>query len=153
MRFRSKIDRFFISVIFISLLLITIAYLIPLIFIGRPSIMDIIVVVSLYAFSAGFIIWTGFFQQYELCEDYLYIKGGPFRSRIFYGDLSRVRATRDIYSGYRILSSRDALEIYYRTGFWGSVKISPRDKELFLSELDKRCSHLYIQSSPQINSK
>ncbi|MFI8574318.1 PH domain-containing protein [Rossellomorea aquimaris] len=153
MKFRSKIDRFFISVIFISLLLISIVYLIPLILIGRPTILNIIVVVSLYAFSAGIIIWTGFFQHYELCEDFLYIKGGPFRSRIFYGDLTRVRATRDISTGYRVLSSRDALEIYYRTGFWGSVKISPRDKELFLSELDKRCSHLFIQSSSQINSK
>ncbi|MGM0851159.1 MAG: PH domain-containing protein [Bacillota bacterium] len=153
MKFRSKIDRFFISVIFILLLPISIVYLIPLIFIGRPTIMDIIVVVSLYVFSAGIIIWTGFFQQYELYEDYLYIKGGPFRSRIFYGDLTRVRANRDIFTGYRVLSSRDALEIFYRTGYWGSVKISPRDKELFLSELDKRCSHLFIQSSPQINSK
>ncbi|MGE6752754.1 PH domain-containing protein [Rossellomorea sp. NPDC071047] len=153
MKFRSKIDRFFISVIFISLLLISIVFLIPLILMGRPSILDIIVVVSLYAFSAGIIIWTGFFQRYELCPDYLYIKGGPFRSRIFYGDLTRVRATRDISTGYRILSSRDALEIYYRTGFWGSVKISPLDKELFLSELDKRCSHLFIQSSPRIDSK
>ncbi|MGG1632578.1 PH domain-containing protein [Rossellomorea sp. NRS-1567] len=153
MKFRSKIDRFFISVIFISLLLISIVFLIPLILTGRPSILDIIVVVGLYAFTAGMILWTGFFQHYELCQDYLYIKGGPFSSRIFYGDLTRVRATRDISTGYRVLSSRDALEIYYRTGSWGSVKISPRDKELFLSELDKRCSHLFIQNSPQIDSK
>ncbi|MGF3102919.1 PH domain-containing protein [Rossellomorea sp. DUT-2] len=153
MKFRSKIDRFFISVIFISLLLISIVYLIPLILLGRPTILNIIVVVSLFAISAGIIIWTGFFQHYEMCEDFLYIKGGPFRSRIFYGDLTRVRATRDISTGYRVLSSRDALEIYYRTGLWGSVKISPREKELFLSELDKRCSHLFIQSPPQINSK
>jgi hypothetical protein len=32
----------------------------------------------------------------------------------------------------------DAIEIHYKTGLLGSVKISPEEKEVFIEELKKR---------------
>ncbi|KYD25219.1 hypothetical protein B4110_3001 [Parageobacillus toebii] len=46
-----------------------------------------------------------------------------------------------------MLSSASGIEIFYKSGILGSVKISPKEKELFLSELKKRCPNAIIQES------
>nr|MBO2478640.1 hypothetical protein [Bacillota bacterium] len=58
---------------------------------------------------------------------------------------TKVVPTKNIFTGYRLLSSFDALEIFYHKALLGSVKISPKDTPAFLSELKKRCPHLQIQ--------
>ncbi|MBY7141904.1 PH domain-containing protein [Virgibacillus sp. NKC19-3] len=44
--------------------------------------------------------------------------------------------------GYRLLSSRKAVEISYKKAFLGSIIISPQNRDLFIKELKKRCEHL-----------
>jgi hypothetical protein len=70
------------------------------------------------------------------------VKGGPFKSRIPYEEITKVSPTREIFTGYRILSSRDAIEIFYKTAFMGSVKISPKEQKRFMIELEKHCPHI-----------
>nr|WP_231784159.1 PH domain-containing protein [Lentibacillus sp. JNUCC-1] len=77
----------------------------------------------------------------------MYIKGGPFRSRIAYKDITRVSPSHDVFTGYRVLSSRDGLELFYTTGLMGSVKISPEDQGMFLKELQERAPDVQIDST------
>ncbi|MED4452425.1 PH domain-containing protein [Metabacillus fastidiosus] len=109
--------------------------------------MDLIVVFSILFITVGLIIWTTFFICYIFYDRYLFVKAGPFRSKIMYEDITKVKKTNDIFTGYRLLSSKEAIEIFYKTGKFGSVKISPREKQNFINELKKRCPHIEIEDS------
>ena len=91
------------------------------------------------------ILWSSFSIKYVFHQDYLFVKGGPFRSRIPYENITKVSPTSSIFVGYRLLSSRDAIEIFYKTSLMGSVKISPEDQKAFIAELKKRCPNSVIQ--------
>jgi predicted membrane protein len=145
MIFRSKSDTFFVNFILIVLVIAALACFWPLIFIEGVTRLAVLLMIAAFFLMVSTLLWTIFSIKYAFCEKYLFVKGGPFRSRIAYGDITKVNQTRDIFTGYRILSSRDALEIYYKTGIAGSVKISPVLKKEFISELQKRCPHMHIR--------
>ncbi|MGG3927602.1 PH domain-containing protein [Metabacillus fastidiosus] len=113
--------------------------------------MDLIVVFSILFITVGLIIWTTFFIRYIFYESYLFLRAGPFRSKIMYEDIMKVKQTNDIFTGYRLLSSKEAIEIFYKTGKFGSVKISPAEKQKFITELKKHCPHTEIEASLTIN--
>src|SRR5699024_8358275 len=94
---------------------------------------------TLFIVSVGIIVWTAFFIKYVFYEDFLLVKGGPFRSKIPYQTITKVSPTDDIFTGYRILSSKQGLEIFYTSAMLESVKISPKNKTEFITELKKRC--------------
>lgn len=102
----------------------------------------VVIAVLLFVASSTLIIWSWRDIEYVCTEDHLLVRGGPFRSRIPYSEITRIFETGNIFSGYRILSSRDALEIQYKTGWLGSVTISPENKETFIEEMHKRCPQL-----------
>ncbi|HEY8529857.1 MAG TPA: PH domain-containing protein [Paenibacillaceae bacterium] len=102
-------------------------------------------VVPILALAIGFIAWNVLSIKYVLTMDYLYVQGGLFRSRIPYGDITRVAPTRNVWYGYRLTTAFDAIEIFYRKGLLGSVKITPRDPERFLAELKKRCPNAVFE--------
>ncbi len=58
--------------------------------------------------------------------------------------MTRISTTNDIFTGYRLLSSKNGIEIFYKSASLGSVKISPKDVELFISELKQRCPTIQI---------
>lgn len=147
MVFRAKIDSFFISIMSITILVMSSALLIPIFLDKKISMLDTIIVFSLFIITVGFIIWSAFSIKYIFYDDYLFVKGGPFRSRILYQEITKVSPTKDIYTGFRLLSSKSGIEIFYKSGTFGSVKISPKENELFLSELKKRCPNVIIQES------
>ncbi|MBS4207876.1 PH domain-containing protein [Bacillus sp. FJAT-50079] len=142
MTFNTKRDRFFTVSIMISLLVIAVATLWPVVYeVGYAAQTDWIAVwimIGLFILSVGFILWAWFDIEYTFHNDYLFVRGGPFRSKIPYKQITRVIETNGIFVGYRILSSKDALEIQYKTGLLGSVIISPEHKEQFVEELRKR---------------
>ena len=148
MLFRSKIDKSFLLLILFALLVISAVFLLPL-FLDqeRRTVQDTVIVLSLYLFSAGLILWTSIDIKYVFYPDFLLVKGGFFRSRIPYAEISRVTETNEILIGYRLLSSKDALEIHYRTGWLGSVKISPKENKKFIDQLQKHCPHITIHIS------
>ncbi|AST91894.1 MULTISPECIES: PH domain-containing protein [Sutcliffiella] len=144
MLFRSKVDTFFGVFIFIAIAIIGAVTILPIFLDEEIPKAAVIILISSFFFSVGLILWPIFYIKYMFTEDYLLVRGGPFRSKIVYEDMTKVSRTRDIFTGYRILSSRDALEISYKTSMLGSVKISPKDEREFLKELQKHCPHLTI---------
>ena len=146
MTFSSKTDAFFVTFISIAVLIIAAVTIWPLFLDGGDELSVVITLAATFILSAGLILWCSFGVKYVFHEDHLFVKGGPFRSRIPYNSITKVAPTSSIFVGYRILSSKDALEIFYPTAILGSVKISPKDKERFLKELEKRCPGLKIAS-------
>ncbi|WP_062106478.1 PH domain-containing protein [Bacillus niameyensis] len=143
MVFRSKIDTFFINFMLIVVFIIAVGSFFPL-FIEevRNELAAFLILTTIFLIVISFLLWTSFSVKYIFYQDYLYIKGGPFRSRIPYEHITKVLPTTAIFTGHRILSSRDAIEIFNNTTFMGSIKVSPRDKSKFISELKKRCPNI-----------
>ncbi|WP_430787426.1 PH domain-containing protein [Virgibacillus flavescens] len=151
MSFGVKRDKTFMTIILFSILIVMAVFLIPVIFSYESrSFFDLILSFFLLFITVGIIIWATFYIKYELRNDYLYIRGGVFRSRIRYEAITQVESLTltigGLLAGYRILSSKDGIIITYKTGF-GVVKISPKDKSLFLAELKKRCSNAIFKKS------
>ncbi|MGM0843694.1 MAG: PH domain-containing protein [Bacillota bacterium] len=148
--FRSKIDAFFLNIILIAVLIIALGSFFPL-FVeevrndSEVLLPAVIILTSIFLIVISFLLWTVFSVKYIFCNDYLYIRGGPFRSRIPYEKITKVSPTNAIFTGHRILSSKDAFEIFNETTFMGSIKISPRNKRKFITELKKRCPDIHIQ--------
>jgi hypothetical protein len=71
--------------------------------------------------------------RYEFFDEYLLVKARPFRSKIRYEDITKVEANNfsvgDKLVGYRIMSARDGVEIYYKLSMFGNVRFSLREKE------------------------
>lgn len=143
MVFRSKVDSFFINFMLIVVLIIALGSFFPL-FIEevRNESAAVLILATIFLIVISFLLWTNFSVKYIFYQDYLYIKGGPFRSRIPYEHITKVLPTTAIFTGHRILSSRDAIEIFNKTTFMGSIKISPKNKSEFMSELKKRCPNI-----------
>lgn len=147
MKFYSEKDSSFISFIWITVIIVTgvilFPFLIGLFFGSEPiTFFEAMMVLMLLAVSVGIILWTVYFIQYVFHDDYLYIRGGPFRKRIAYEEITKVTQSNDVMTGFRILSSKNAIEIFYQSG---SIKISPQDREIFISEIKKRCPNAVIQ--------
>lgn len=142
MEYRSKVDKFFVVFISITLSIIMAVFLIPLILDTDKTLVDVIIVLTLCFLSIAFILWTSFSIKYIFNTETLLIKGGPFKTRIPYEDITKLTETTEIFTGYRVLASKDSLEVFYKKGILGSVKISPTDKKRFISELKKRCPNL-----------
>lgn len=143
MTFHSKIDSFFIRFLLAAILLIAAVSFIPLLFEGAPFSAFVIVSATFFVTTA-LILWIAFAIRYVFLEQHLLVKAGPFRSRIPYGSILKVAPTRDIFTGYRLLSSRDALKIINNTTMFGTVKISPENQAAFIAELKKRCPDVKI---------
>lgn len=146
MTFQSKVDRFFSNSILIIVLIIGALALLPLFFGDfRNEIATVVIFMTILLIVIGFILWTAFSIKYVFNHNYLFVKGGPFRSRIPYENITKVSPTTEIFTGYRILSSKDGLEIFYKNAALGSLKISPENKSEFITELKKRCSNVQIE--------
>ncbi|MFC3418025.1 PH domain-containing protein [Salinicoccus hispanicus] len=144
MIFRSKIDTFY--TVFMSMLVIIIGLVsfLPL-FLDDAPILAIILLTSMFFITLSFLLWMSFSIKYIFNEDHLFVESGPFKIRIPYENITKVTPTTAVLSGHRILSSRDAIEIYNRTTFWGSIKISPKDKKSFIAELASHCPNLKVE--------
>lgn len=140
--FYSKMDSFFLKLIALIILLLGTFTFFPLMIEKNPDVSLIITLVVVYFVMLLFILWTVLTIEYRFQDDYLMVKGGPFKSRIAYDDISKVSPTTEVMGGYTVLSARHSLEIFYSKSMLGSVKISPYDQKEFLIELKKRCPHL-----------
>lgn len=151
MEFRAKVDRFFVLLNVLIVLTVAAALYWPLWLGVEAGDFDVYYITAIFLASVGFMVWCGFSVKYVFREDHLYVRGGPFRSRIPYRHIRKVEPTKNIFVGYRLLSSFDAMEIFYDGGLLGSVKISPQDKKKFLAELEKRCPHARIHKDLRNN--
>lgn len=143
MIFKTDRDRFFIWLWTGILLLINASTIVPMIF-APPHTTGLLSIFILNIIISGFILWIGIDIKYEFKEKYLIVKGGMFKSKILYQDITKVTNKPNIWVGYRIIFSKDAIAIHYKTALMGSVVISPKDKALFLAELKKRNENIKI---------
>src|SRR5699024_9558980 len=136
-------DSFFIKFIAICILIIGTTTLFPLFLEdGKKDFVVLALICSLiFILSDAFILWFITYIIYEFKEYFLYVKEGPFRIRITYEIITRVAPTHDNFTGYRLTTSIDGLEIIYKTAALVSVKVSPKEKEKFISELKKPIPH------------
>lgn len=142
MVFRPKVDGLFITLFIIYTLFVTAVTALPFILNLPASIFEMLILPLIFIICEGFIIWFFLSLKYVLYPDYLHVRGGPFSSKIKYSDITKIQETNNIIAGYRMLTAKDGIQIYYRTASIGSVKISPKDKNLFIQELEKRSKHL-----------
>ncbi|RCW62846.1 PH domain-containing protein [Saliterribacillus persicus] len=144
MKFTSKKDKYFGRLIAFSIGLILITFIWPLIIIDDIKMSDIVISVIICSLCIVLLLMTGYGVAYIFCDTHLFIKAGLFRSRIPYEKIIRISSTNGMLSGYRALSSKDALEISYHGGIMGSVIISPQNKEKFIDELKERAPQIEI---------
>lgn len=125
MKFPSKKD------LWLGILILS-AMLFPAIYFAVQSLwIGVLVMTPVLLFMGWF--WYG--TYYILEDKSLIIRSGPLRQEIYLDDIKRIRGIRSILSSPAL--SLDRLEIIYETG--KTVLISPRDKELFLEIIRKRC--------------
>lgn len=146
MKFKSKRDSTYLSLMSVAIGVIVISCLFPLVFAEvweEP--MVIMILLSICLVTVGFALWVSLDIYYIFEDKALFLKAGPFRKRIAYDEITSISPTKDILTGYRLLSSKDAIAIYYKTGVMGEVKISPVEKEKFIEELKKRVPQLVLK--------
>ncbi|MFD1067836.1 PH domain-containing protein [Oceanobacillus locisalsi] len=145
MIFRSKVDGFFVTFMSIVILLIGAVTLLPPLIDNEASTAVVIIMTAICIIVAGSLLWMSFSIKYIFYDNYLLVKGGPLKSKIPYQSIRKISPTTDIFTGYRILSARNGLELFYDAAILGSVKISPKYRREFITELKKRCPNVHIQ--------
>ncbi|MED3804734.1 PH domain-containing protein [Lysinibacillus xylanilyticus] len=113
------------------------------------SLSTVIIMSTAFIVSVVFVWWYANSIKFVFYDNYLLVKGGPFKSKIPYQSITRVSPTTDKYTGYLISSSDKGLEIFYSTAANGSIKILPKDKMQFILELKKRCPNAQISQNQQ----
>lgn len=103
---------------------------------------DKVLALLILAPAVLFLFWLYFGTWYELREDHLYARSGPFREKIPYDRIRRVERVRNSYSSMAL--SRDRIGIWqHGKGFFtGTTFISPVDPDAFFRELKARCTNL-----------
>ncbi len=101
----------------------------------KPGRGQFIIMVAVILFVGWIWFWTG----YEISDDELKIRCGPFRQRIPLQEIKEIKKTRSPFSAPAC--SLDRMEIKY--GKSKRVMISPADKEGFIK--------LLVGKSPQFN--
>lgn len=145
MIFKAKIDKYYIKFIAIMILVLALAILFPLFFEGGDDVIVIIVLLTIFIVTVFFVLWSTFSIKYEFTNDHLFIKGGPYRSKIPYEKMKKIAYTNEILIGYRVMSSKEGVELFYTTALLGSVKISPLEQDAFIDELVKRCPTIEVK--------
>lgn len=143
MIFRSKMDAYYFKSMIIVVLIIALSSFFPL-FIDDIPVAAILILTLIILILISFLLWVNVSIRYIFRENYLLIKGGPFRSKIPYESITKVTTTNAIFSGYSIVTSRDAIEIFSNTTFYGSIKISPYYKSEFMKVLIEKAPHIQI---------
>ncbi|KIL79283.1 PH domain-containing protein [Bacillus badius] len=81
---------------------------------------------------AVWLAWSWFATGYYLCDDWLIIKNGPIKKKIFIKEIRKVTKTKNPLAAPALSINR--LEIIYGADFELAL-ISPKDQEQFVSVL------------------
>lgn len=93
------------------------------------------------AAASAFLLWFLFGTYYELREDYLYCRCGPFSEAIPYDEIIFLRLSKNTESSLALSSKR--IEVWqYSGGVISGTMISPKNRALFMACLKARCRHL-----------
>ena len=89
-----------------------------------------------------FIMWIYFGTYYELREDYLFCKSGPFFEKIAYKNIKSLKISKNILSSMALSTKRIEIRQHGKGYITGTTLISPENREEFLQELMSRCENL-----------
>ncbi|MFJ7661174.1 PH domain-containing protein [Lysinibacillus sp. NPDC097162] len=144
MVFRTKVNMFLLTGIFLVVVIMGSIPLLPLY--KQLPFAILLLIAVLFLVAGGFVWWYGTSIQYVFYKEYLCIKGGPFKRRIPYQNITKVSPTTDEFTGYKISPTDQGLELCVESTSFSSIKISPDNKTEFIAELRKRCPNMQIQS-------
>jgi hypothetical protein len=102
----------------------------------KPGRGQFIIMVAVILFVGWIWFWTG----YEISDDELKIRCGPFRQRIPLQEIKEIKKTRSPFSAPAC--SLDRMEIKY--GKSKRVMISPADKENFINTIVEKSPHIQL---------
>ncbi|WP_433945664.1 PH domain-containing protein [Paenibacillus sp. SN-8-1] len=142
--FKTSRDRFYVNFWIGVLVFITLSLFLSLLF-TPVDYLQLFIVGVIDLLVIGFMVWLAVDLKYVITEDHLLVKGGFIKSKINYSDITKITRNPNIWAGYRVLFSRDAIEVHYKTGLWSSVIISPMEKEAFIEELKSRNNRIYVE--------
>lgn len=89
-----------------------------------------------------FLLWIYFGTWYELRDEYLYCRSGPFFQRILYKNIKSLKLTRNPLSSMALSLDRIEIREEGKGYVFGTTYISPKNRETFLKELAGRCMNL-----------
>lgn len=131
--YRSKIDTWLVAVVLAAIASVVYSSFQAL---AAPAPGAVLVVVLALLVSIGLPAWLILATHYTLTATELRIRSGPFRWTVPLGQIVSVTPTRNPLSSPAL--SLDRLRIEYGPG--KRIMISPRDRDLFLRDLDHRRS-------------
>lgn len=135
MKEKAKID-LFISILLWSMnvLFIALAFLMP---------KNELWVYVLFILPVVFLmIWILLGSYYELRDDHLYMKIGPFFGRIKYEDIKTLSLKRNYLSSMALSFHRIEIREHNKGYLRGTTFIGPQNREGFLEELKTHCYNL-----------
>lgn len=89
--------------------------------------------------SLGFMLWIYFGTYYELRDEYLYCRSGPFVTHVLYTSVKTIKLSRNPISSMALSTKRIEITYASKNFFGGLVYISPIDREGFMAQLLERC--------------
>ncbi len=89
-----------------------------------------------------FLLWIYFGTWYELRDDHLYCRSGPFSERISYEAIRSVRLSQNVLSSLALSLRRIEIKQHGKGYLMGTTFISPVNRQEFLQELARRCKNL-----------
>lgn len=92
--------------------------------------------------GALLMLWLYFGTYYELKEDHLFCKSGPFTERIPYNRIKSLKLSENLLSSMAMSRQRIEITQHNKGYITGTTFISPVNREDFLAELTSRCSNL-----------
>ncbi len=137
MRVQSAVDMKSHLTIFSSIAFITVAFLYLTVGAGF-SFAELAIGIGAILCASGFLLWILFGTYYELYENCLYCKSGPFSEIILFDDIRHLELSNNTRTGLALSSRRIVIRQFDEEY---SV-ISPRHRERFFAHLKVRCPHL-----------
>ena len=135
-RFYSKRDLWLTLFAWVPMLASFVLFLVELIkgteFFGIMTVVWILII--------GFMGWLWVGTYYEFEEDYLLVRSGPIKEKLYYKDITDVKPTNAPWSSAAL--SLDRLAVYCNGRL--KVYISPKDKAGFINTLSEKVPNIKI---------
>jgi hypothetical protein len=90
----------------------------------------------------GLLAWVCFGTYYELRDEELYCRSGPFHERIRYAQIRSVRLSQNMLSSMALSRERIEIRQHGKGYIMGTTEISPVEREWFIEQLRRRCPNL-----------
>ena len=103
---------------------------------------QIVLIFAAVAAVSALLLWLLYGTFYELRDDCLYCRSGPFVERIGYDRISYIGYSENLLSSMAMSARRIEIRQYGRGYVAGTTMISPENLEIFLWSLKQRCRNL-----------